>query len=125
MAERFRKGVPGYQPKIEGFALESGDPQASLENVRKLMALGLKIRDIWVRPTGALIMFVTGEQYYAPGLRVATDGPATKALAEIASKASFGPYERLLAFYRCLPADWDNQLPDVVPELRDRAVHLA
>ena len=124
MAERFRQGVASYQPEIKGFALETGDPQASLANIRRLTAAGLLIRDFWVRPTGALVMFASGEQFYATGLRVGTDGPMTKALAEIAAEAGFGPYERLLRFYRAMPADYDNQLPDVEPELSDGVVRL-
>jgi len=122
MAERFRQGVASYQPEIKGFALENGDPQVSLANIRRLTALGLVIRDFWVRPTGTLVMFASGEQYYSPGLRVGTDGPATEALAEIAAEAKFGPYERLLAFYRSIPPEYDNQLPDVEPELLDGVV---
>ena len=115
MLTRFREGVPSYQPEINGLVLESGDPQASLENLGRLVAGGLLIRDIWVSPNGALVMFSTGEQYYAPGLHVG-GGPTTEALAEIAAKAGFGPIERLLRFYSAMPADYDDQLPDVEPE---------
>jgi hypothetical protein len=112
MLEWFRKGVASYQPEINGLVLESGDPRASLENVHRLTTAGLLIRDIWVSPNGALVMFSTGEQYYAPGLRVG-GGPATEALARIAAEAGFGPFERLLPFYNAMPADYDDQLPDV------------
>jgi len=115
MLKLFRDGAPSYQPEAKGLALESGDPQVSLENLRRIVAAGLMIRDILVRPTGVLVLFSTGEQYYAPGLRVG-GGPATEALAEIAAKAGFGPYERLLRFYRHLPDSYSGQLPDTIPE---------
>lgn len=60
-----------------------------------------------------LVTFSLGEHYYAPGLRVGTAGPATEALARIAAEAGFGPYGDLLSFYRDLPADWDDVLPDL------------
>lgn len=49
-------------------------------------------------------------------LRVGTDGPATDALAQIAAEAKFGTYERLLRFYRHLPNDWCEELPDTIPD---------
>jgi hypothetical protein len=63
-----------------------------------------------VRPTGVLVLFATGEQYYAPGLRVGTTGLATKALAHFAALAAFGPEEELLRRYRDLPAQYKGQL---------------
>jgi hypothetical protein len=110
MLRLFREGAASYQP--EGLALESGDSRVSLENLRQLVAAGLVIQDIWVRPTGVLVVFSTGEQFYAPGLRVG-GGPATEALARIASEADFGPYNRLLPFYSHLPESYDDKLPDV------------
>ena len=129
MLEWFRQGVASYQPEIDGLVLESGDPRASLENVHRLKAAGLLIRDIWVSPNGALVMFSTGEQYYAPGLRVG-GGPATDALAQIAAEAGFGPFERLLPFYSAFPANYDDQLPSVdvdetEPQTPERAPHLS
>ncbi len=116
MLQLFRDGVPSYQPEAKGLVLESGDPQASLENLGKIMAAGLMIRDILVSPTGVLVMFASGEHHYAPGLRVGTDGPATDALVEIAAKAGFGPAQRLLRFYRHLPASYSGQLPTTAPD---------
>jgi len=115
MLRLFREGAKSYQPALNGLAAETGDPQISLENVRRLMASGLLIRDILVKPTGALVTFSLGEQYYAPGLRVGTKGPATEALARIAAEARFGSYEDLLSFYQDLPPDWDDVLPDLDP----------
>jgi hypothetical protein len=104
--DRFRQNVPSYQPETKGLVLESGDPAASLENVHRLLDAGLVIRDIWIKPTGALVMFNRGDQYYAPGLRVG-GGPATEALVEIAAKAHFGPADRLMRFYSHLPDEPD------------------
>ena len=114
MLRLFREGAATYQP--EGLALESGDPQASLENIRRLMATGLVVRDILVSKSGVLVLFRDGEQFYATGLRVGTNDAATEALARIAAEANFGPFERLLPFYQHLPASYSGQLPNVFPE---------
>jgi hypothetical protein len=116
MLRLFRDGAASYQPEIEGLALESGDPQVSLENLQRMVAAGLVIADFMVRPTGVLVVFATGEQYYAPGLRVGTTGLATEALAHLAAQAGFGPEERLLNFYQKLPESYSGKLPDVNPE---------
>ena len=116
MLRLFREGAKSYQPEADGLALEAGDPQVSLENLRRIIAQGPMIRDMLAKPTGVLVLFSTGEQFYATGLRVGTDGPATEALAQIAAEAGFGPFDQLLRFYRHLPADWDDQLPDTIPD---------
>jgi hypothetical protein len=110
MLRLFRDGVTSYQPEIDGLALESGDPQVSLENLQRMMKAGLGILDFLVRPTGVLALFLGGEQYYAPGLRVGTSGPATRALAHVAAKAGFGPEKELLNIYRTLPETYTGQL---------------
>ena len=110
MLRLFRDGAAGYQPEIEGFAFESGDPQVSLENVQRMIDAGLVIADFLVRPTGVLVLFATGEQYYAPGLRVGTTDSATNALAHFAAQAGFGPEEQLLPVYRNLPKTYKGQL---------------
>ena len=115
MLRLFQEGAKGYQPEIDGLALETGAPQVSLENLRKVIATGRVVRDILVKPTGALVTFSTGEHFYAPGLRVATEGPATEALARIAADAGLGPYDQLLPFYQDLEADYDGQLPGLNP----------
>jgi len=115
MLRLFQEGAKSYQPDFNGLALESGDPQVSLENVRKVMATGRVIEHIMVRPTGALVMFSTGEHFYAPGLRVATEGPAVEALARIAAEAGLGPFDQLFTFYQDLEADYEGQLPGLGP----------
>ena len=125
MLRLFREGAKSYQPAFNGLAAETGDPQISLENVRRMVASGLAVQDILVKPTGALVTFSRGEQYYAPGLRVGTKGPATEALARIAAEAKFGSYDDLLSFYRDLPADWDDVLPDLDPNTLPRSVKAA
>ena len=75
------------------------------------------VRDILVRPTGALFIFSGGEEYYAPGLRVGLENPTQcEALAQIAAKARFGSYEDLLRHYRDLPADYIGPLYPLIPE---------
>jgi hypothetical protein len=115
MLRLFREGAKSYQPETGGLALETGDPQVSLENVRKLVATGRVVQSILVKPTGALMMFSTGEHFYAPGFRVATQGPATEALARIAAEAGLGAYDQLLPFYQDLEADYEGQLPGLNP----------
>jgi hypothetical protein len=116
MLRLFRDGAASYQPEIDGLVYESGDPQFSLGNVQRMLDAGLVIRYFLVRPTGVLILFAKGEQYYAPGLRVGTSGLATEALAHLAAEADFGPEDRLLNFYRNLPETYSGELPDLKPD---------
>jgi len=116
MMRLFQEGAKSYQPQGDGFAPETGDPQISLKNLQRITAAGPVIWKILVRPTGVLVLFDGGEQFYAPGLRVGTNGPATEALAQIAAQAGFGPCERLLRFYRHLPQDWCEELPTTIPD---------
>jgi len=116
MLRLFREGAKSYQPEMKDLEPETGDPQVSLKNLQRITAAGPVIWKILVRPTGVLVLFDGGEQFYAPGLRVGTNGPATEALAQIAAKAGFGPYERLLRFYRNLPEDWCEELPSTIPD---------
>jgi hypothetical protein len=113
MLRLFQEGAKSYQPEGDGFAPETGDPQVSLENLRRIMAVGRTIQQILAKPNGVLVLFDGDQQFYAPGLRASTDGPATAALARIAAEAGFGPYDELFTFYRDLAADWDGPLPDM------------
>jgi len=110
MLRLFRDGVTDYQPAIQGLDPETGDPRVSLDNVQRMMETGLGIMDFLVRPTGVLVLFLGGEQYYAPGLRVGTSGLATTALAHLAAKAGFGPEDHLRQTYRDLPNDYEGQV---------------
>ena len=110
MLRLFRDGVANYRPAIDGLEPETGDPQVSLDNLERLIASGLGIVDFLVRPTGVLALFLTGEQYYAPGLRVGTHGLATTALAYLASKSGFGPEKHLRELYEGLPENYRGQL---------------
>lgn len=109
MLRLFRDGVASYQPAIDGLEPETGDPQVSLDNLERLIASGIGIVDFLVRPNGVLAIFLSGEQYYAPGLRVGTCGLATTALAHIASKSGFGPESRLRRLYQDLEPDYKGQ----------------
>jgi len=116
MLRLFRDGAQSYQPEMKDLEPETGDPQVSLKNLQRITAAGPVIWKILVRPTGVLVLFDGGEQFYAPGLRVGTNGPATEALAQIATRAGFGTYERLLRFYRYLPEGWCKELPSTIPD---------
>ena len=118
MLRLFREGATNYQPAVKGvngLAPETGEPKVSFENVCRILAAGLLIRKILVNPTGALVLFKGGAQFYAPGLRIGIEGAATAALARVAEKAGFGEREELFHFYRDLPADWNEDLPDLKP----------
>ncbi len=115
MLRLFKDGAKSYQPEMNGLDRETGDPQVSLKNLQWILAEGPVIDKILVRPTGVLVLFDGGEQFYAPGLRVGTNGPATEALAQIAAQAGFGPCEELLPFYRHLPESWCEELPKAIP----------
>lgn len=110
MLRLFRDGEPSYQPSIAGLDEETGNPQVSLDNIQRLLETGLGIMDFLVRPNGILVLFLSGEQYYAPGLRVGTSGSATTALAQLAAKAGFGPEAQLRQTYQDLPKDYEGQL---------------
>jgi len=116
MLRLFREGAASYQPEVDGVTFESGDPQASQDNLQRMIDAGLVISEFMVRPTGVLVVFAKGEQYYAPGLRVGTQGLATEALAHFAALAGYGPEEELLDSYRKLPEDYRGQLPDKRPD---------
>ncbi len=108
MLRLFREGAKTYQP--DDLAVESGDPQVSLQNMRRLMASGLVVRDILVGKGGVLVLFREGEQFYATGFRVGTQNAATEALARMAAEARFGPYDELLQHYRSMPESYAGQL---------------
>ncbi len=100
----FRSDTPSYQPSHPcGLLCEDGNPQASLENLKRL---GLAPQDFWVRCnfSRVLIQFSTGEQYVALGLSVAN-------LARMAADAGLGEYEELYEIYESLPPEYDSKLP--------------
>jgi len=98
---------------------------AGFETVCRILAAGLLIRKILVNPTGALVLFKGGEQFYAPGLRIGIEGAATAALARVAEKAGFGEREELFHFYRDLPADWNEDLPDLNMRTLPRSIRAS
>jgi len=110
MLRLFRDGAPSYQPAVKGLECETGDPGVSRDNIQRLIDSGLVLADFLVRPTGVLVLFAGFEMYYAPGLRVGTNGLATEALAHFAAQAGFGPEDELRHVYGILPADYSGQL---------------
>ncbi len=115
MLALFRSDVPTYQPEHPaGLAEETGDPQVSLENLRKLGLIvkagdlqiptenlrkfRLALRDIWVRKklSRVLFQFCTGELYLAFGLR------DPELLAQLATDAYLGDHNDLLDACRSL-----------------------
>ena len=110
MLRLFRDGA-SYQPEVRR-ACPRNRRSAGFAGKRPTILMRDRpgIVDILVRPTGVLFVFLGGEQYYAPGLRVGIGEPACEALAQIAAKAGFGSYEDLLRHYRALPADYIGPL---------------
>ena len=51
--------------------------------------------------------------------------PAKTVLRLLAEKAGFGEREELFHFYRDLPADWNEDLPDLNMETLPRSVRAA
>jgi hypothetical protein len=103
MLALFRSDVPTYQPEHPaGLAEETGDPQVSLENLRKL---GLVPQDFWIRKGRVLVQFNSGEQYLALGLS------DPRALADLAAKAGMGEADDLFEMYRDLPPEYEGKLP--------------
>jgi hypothetical protein len=102
----FRSDTPSYQPSHPSgtLLLEDGNPQASLENLKRL---GLTPEFFWVRCnfSRVLIQFNTGEQYVAFGLG------DPKVLARLAADAGLGEYKELCEIYEFLPPDYDSRLP--------------
>jgi len=113
MLQLFREGATSYRPDVKELAPETGNSRVSQDNVHKILAAGLRVRDILVKPNGVLIAFVGAEHYYAPGLRVGIRGAETMALAWIAAEAGYGPGKRLWNCYRCVPKDYTRLLPDL------------
>jgi hypothetical protein len=102
-----------------GLAAETGDPQTALDNISRLMQMGLVIAQIHVRPTGTLVLFRTGEQYYSPALCVGGDGRETEILAELAAESGWGDLVELLDCYHSIPRDYEGPLPNLLPDDRD------
>ena len=40
MLRLFQEGAKSYQPEMKGLACETGDPQVSLENLKRILAEG-------------------------------------------------------------------------------------
>lgn len=114
MLRAFLAEVRAYQP--EGLEPETGEPQTALSNINRLRSQGLVIAQIRVRPTGALVIFSTGEQFYTPALRVGGDGRETEILAEIAAEAGWGDLEELLDCYHAIDPAYEGPLPDLLPD---------
>ena len=106
MLRLFQSGAPQYWP--EGLTYESGSPRAALKNLRALQGRGLRIRDFLLRPSGVLVTFNTGEQYYTP-VNFAH-------LTEIAAEAGFGTTPALQTWWRALPPDFIGPLEILHPE---------
>ncbi|MEN6406066.1 MAG: hypothetical protein ABFC77_06295 [Thermoguttaceae bacterium] len=121
MLRLFRSGAQTYQP--EGLEAETGDPRVSRRNIHRLRQDGLDIAALVVRPTGTLVIFTTGEQYYAPALRVGGDGRETEILAELASESGWGDYKELLEMYHAIPQDWIGPLPSLAQGDQDDPEH--
>jgi hypothetical protein len=100
-----------FLPYLPGLPLlpETGDPQTTLENVRRI-SKGRSIVAIIVGPAGVGLGWGTGETLAATGFAVG-GGPKTEALAQALSEMGCGPYDALLKQYSALPAGYRGHLP--------------
>jgi hypothetical protein len=102
-AELFENGIVEYQPPAP-LDPETGSPEVSYNNVKRLLAAGWEISSIRTRPTGVLFTLVKRglvETYYAPGLHVGCRDVATELVARLAAEAGYGRFEDLLDKYQC------------------------
>jgi hypothetical protein len=93
-----------YQPVAPVALLpEDGNPQASLENVRRLFQFGLTYLTLISGLAGVLFIFQTGEMYLATGFLLGCVNKAkTEALARACTEIGLGDYDELLEFYASL-----------------------
>jgi hypothetical protein len=101
-----------YHPQCDGVSLlpETGDPQASVENVRRLVREGHFWMAFIAGPCGVVVVFESGASILATGLH-AGGGPGTEALAKLAEEIGLGPAATLEHWYCSLGTDYRGILP--------------
>jgi len=101
-----------YHPEWDGIALEpeTGNPQVSLENCRRLFSKGLTWLGFVAGPAGIVVIFETGETILSTGLALG-GGPRTEALAALAAKIGLGPENELAEWYTSLGAEYRGPVP--------------
>ena len=112
MMALYRTDQHTYQPTYTvPMHCEDGNPQASLENLKRLKESKLIAQDIWVRNQlrRVLFQFATGEQYLGLGL----SDPAT--LATVSVAMGFGDLDLARIKMACIDLaqdpDYDDKLP--------------
>jgi hypothetical protein len=101
-----------YHPQCNGVSLlpETGDPQVSVENVRRLLREGQTWLAFIAGTCGVVVVFESGASILATGLR-AGGGPKTEALAKLAEEIGLGPATALEHWYSSLGTDYRGILP--------------
>lgn len=112
MLTLLRESTPSYQPEMAGVELlpETGDPQASLENMRRLLGLGLTYLGHVAGPGGILCIFQTGEAFLATGFALGS-GPRAEAYAQACHELGLGDQDELAHWFESLGADYDGPVP--------------
>lgn len=107
-----------YQPERPNLPLlpETGDPRASLENVRLMMNEGLTYSLFIAGPAGVVLNFQTGESILLTGFALG-GGPRTEALALAAHEIGLGPQEELAGWYTDFGKQYGSDYIGPVPEL--------
>jgi len=101
-----------YHPEWNGIDLEpeTGNPQVSVENCRRLLSKGLTWLGFVAGPAGIVVIFETGEAILLTGLALG-GGPRTEALADLAAKIGLGPAEELARWYTSLRGEYRGPVP--------------
>jgi hypothetical protein len=89
---------------------ETGDPKASMENVRRLSGEGLTYMGMVAGPGGVVLQFQTGESILLTGFALG-GGPKTEALAAAAHGLGLGDQDELALWYTNLGQDYRGPIP--------------
>ena len=109
-----QKCADGYIPVFAGQEMrpEGSLPEASLENLRQLLAAGLEVKWFRVGPDrSVLVEFETGENYLATGFSFGEPGDLTWAFAQFAEEAGEGVAKINFNFLAAMPQDLQGPIP--------------
>jgi hypothetical protein len=101
-----------YRPEWPDAELlpETRDPQASLENCRRLLFRGLTYQRFIAGPGGVMIVFETGETLLCNGFALG-EGPRAQALATLAAEIGLGTQEEMTMTFEMLGEEYHGPLP--------------
>ena len=113
MKEALETGCDGYIPVFQGEEMlaEGALPEVSLENLRRLVAAGLKVKQFIGRNRNVLVEFETGEAYLATGFSFASDDEATMTFAQFVGELDWTSPLLAARALMAVDPDWDTVLP--------------